>query len=97
MSIGARSCIFSSIQFIKNPCLLVFDSIALSCNDVVSVHCLSVKKRACDHILWIASLHLCGDGLLIATLSLTLFLSPTGKSDKRLENMSLLSFVMVEF
>ena len=73
---------FSSIKFIKKPCLLVFDSIASSCNDVVSVHCLNVKKRACDHILWIASLHLCGDGLLIATLSLTLFLSPRGKIEK---------------
>ena len=92
-----REAVFSlQLCLLKHPSLLVLDSITSRCYDVVSVH-LSVKKSACDHILWIVSLHLCGDGLLIATLSLTLFLSPTGKSDKRLENMSLLSFVMVEF
>ena len=46
---------------------------------------LSVKKSACDHLLWIVSLHLCGDDLLIATRLLTLFLSPTGKSDKKVK------------
>ena len=71
-------------MFIKNPCLLVIDSIASRCYDVISVQ-LSVKKSTCDHILWIVLLHLYGDGSLIATLSLTLFLFSTEKSDKEVK------------
>ena len=79
-----RNVLFSlQLCLYRNPCLLVIDSFASRCcYDIFPVH-LSVKKSACDHI-YIFSLHLCGDGLLIATLcSLTLFLSPTGKSDKK--------------
>ena len=79
-----REVVFSlQLCLYRNPCLLVIDSIASRCcYDIFSVH-WCVKKSACDHILWIVSLHLCWDGLLIPTLSLTLFLSPSGKSDKK--------------
>ena len=78
-----RDVLFSlQLCLYRNPCLLVIDSIAsCCCCNIFSVH-LSVKKSGCDHIYFL--LPLCGDDLLIATLcSLTLFLSPTGKSDKK--------------
>ena len=43
------------------------------------------------------SLCICGDRLLIATLSLTLFYLLQENYKLRLENVSLLSFLMVEF
>ena len=92
-----REVVFSlQLCLYRNPCLLVIDSIASRCYDVISVQ-LSVKKSTCDHILWIVSLHLCGDGLLIATLSLTLFYLLQENYKLRLENVSLLSFLMMEF
>ena len=80
-----REVLFSlQLCLYKNPCLFVIDSIASHCcYNVISVHLRSVKKSPCDHILWIVSLHICGDGLLIVTISLTLFLSPTGNSDEK--------------
>ena len=83
MCLLEREVVFSpQLCLYNNPCLLVIDSIASRRYNVFLVH-LSVKKSACDHILLIVSLHLCGDGLLIAKLSLALFLSPTGKSGRK--------------